>query len=106
MFAEAAARVVAEDIASRLRGGEPPPPYEGAGTCYIEFGGGLVGKVIANFLGGPAPTARIIAPSLELATENEAFAATRLQRWFGLDTRKVLLATQEPPAWIDGQTAW
>jgi sulfide:quinone oxidoreductase len=93
VFAEAAARVVAEDIASRLRGGDQPPPYEGAGTCYIEFGGGLVGKVIANFLGGPAPTARIIAPSVELAAEKEAFAATRRQRWFGLDTPNVLLAT-------------
>ena len=94
VFAETAARVVAEDIAARLRGGEPPPPYEGAGTCYIEFGGGLVGKVVANFLGGPAPTARIIAPSLELAAEKEAFAATRRQRWFGPDTRKAPLATE------------
>ena len=104
VFAEAAARVVAEDIAARLRRGEPPPPYEGAGTCYIEFGGGLVGKVVANFLGGPAPTARVIAPSLELAAEKEAFAATRRQRWFGLDTRELILATEEP-AWTDGQTA-
>jgi len=94
VFAETAARVVAEDIAARLRGGEPPPPYEGAGTCYIEFGGGLVGKVVANFLGGPAPTARIMAPSLELAAEKEAFAATRRQRWFGPDTRKAPLATE------------
>ena len=98
VFAEAAARVVAEDIASRLRGGDYPPPYEGAGTCYIEFGGGLVGKVIANFLGGPAPTARITPPSAELAAEKEAFAATRRQRWFGLDTGNVLLATEEPLA--------
>ena len=94
VFAETAARVVAEDIAARLRGGEPPPPYEGAGTSYIEFGGGLVGKVVANFLGGPAPTARIMAPSLELAAEKEAFAATRRQRWFGPDTRKAPLATE------------
>jgi sulfide:quinone oxidoreductase len=93
VFAEAAARVVAEDIAARLRGGEHPPPYEGAGTCYIEFGGGLVGKVVANFLGGPTPTARIIAPSRELTAEKEAFAAARRQRWFGLDTPRVPLAT-------------
>ena len=96
VFAEAAARVVAEDIAARLRGDEPPPPYEGAGTCYIEFGGGLVGKVVANFLGGPAPTAQLLAPSEELAAEKEAFAATRRHRWFGLDTGKLPLATEEP----------
>ena len=57
VFAEAAAAVVADDIAARLRGEELQQPYEGAGSCYIEFGGGMVGKVEANFLGGPAPTA-------------------------------------------------
>ena len=54
-----------------------------AGSCYIEFGGGLVGKVEANFLGGPTPTARLVGPSLELAAEKEAFGATRRERWFG-----------------------
>ena len=89
IFAEAAARVVAADIAARLRGSKPPPPYEGAGNCYVEFGGGMVGKVEVNFLGGPAPTARIIASSRELAAEKKAFGATRRQSWFGLDTDRV-----------------
>jgi sulfide:quinone oxidoreductase len=83
VFAEAAAAVVADDIAARLSGGVPPRPYEGAGSCYIEFGGGLVGKVEANFLGGPAPTARLVGPSLELAAEKEEFGSTRRERWFG-----------------------
>jgi sulfide:quinone oxidoreductase len=83
VFAEAAADVVAEDIAARVRGTEPPAPYEGAGNCYVEFGGGLVGKVEANFLGGPAPTARLVEPSRELASEKQAFGATRRERWFG-----------------------
>jgi sulfide:quinone oxidoreductase len=83
VFAEAAARVVAEDITARLRGSEPPAPYEGAGNCYVEFGDGLVGKVEANFLGGPAPTARLVEPSRELASEKEAFGSTRRERWFG-----------------------
>jgi sulfide:quinone oxidoreductase len=83
VFAEAAAGVVADDIAARLRGAELQRPYEGAGSCYIEFGGGMVGKVEANFLGGPTPTARLLGPSLELAAEKEAFAPTRRERWFG-----------------------
>jgi sulfide:quinone oxidoreductase len=83
VFAEAAARVVADDIAARLRGGVLQRPYEGAGHCYLEFGGGLVGKVEANFLGGPAPTARLVGPSRELAAEKEAFISTRRERWFG-----------------------
>jgi sulfide:quinone oxidoreductase len=83
VFAEAAARVVADDIAARLAGRAPPAPYDGAGNCYVEFGGGLVGKVEANFFGGPQPTARMIEPSREIAEEKKQFRATRMQRWFG-----------------------
>lgn len=83
VFAEAAAGVVADDIAARLRGGVLQRRYEGEGSCYIEFGGGMVGKVEANFLGGPTPTARLVGPSRELAAEKEAFASTRRERWFG-----------------------
>jgi sulfide:quinone oxidoreductase len=83
VFAEAAARVVADDIGARLRGDVLRRPYEGAGTCYIEFGGGMVGMVEANFFGGPAPTARLVGPSRELAADKVAFALTRRERWFG-----------------------
>jgi sulfide:quinone oxidoreductase len=83
VFAEAAARVVADDIAAQLTGGEPPPAYEGVGNCYVEFGGGVVGKVEANFLGGPAPTARLTKPSQETAAEKAAFGPARRERWFG-----------------------
>jgi sulfide:quinone oxidoreductase len=83
VFAEAAARVVADDIAARLRGDVLERPYEGAGTCYIEFGGGMVGMVEANFFGGPTPTARLVGPSRELTADKVAFASTRRERWFG-----------------------
>jgi sulfide:quinone oxidoreductase len=82
VFAETAARVVAQDITARVRDAELPPPYEGDGTCYVEFGDGIVGKIEANFLGGPAPTARILTPSRELAVEKEAFGTMRRQNWF------------------------
>lgn len=83
VFAEAAARVVAEDIAARIHGVKLEHPYEGAGSCYLEFGDGLVGMVEANFLGGPKPTARLVGPSPELTADKVAFAATRRARWFG-----------------------
>jgi sulfide:quinone oxidoreductase len=83
VFAEAAARVVADDIAARLTGSDPPPPFAGAGNCYVDFGGGLVGKVEANFLSGPRPTARLIEPSRETAAEKESFGPARRARWFG-----------------------
>ncbi len=40
VFAEGAARVVAQTIAYQLRGGQPPDRHLGRGTCYIEFGHG------------------------------------------------------------------
>jgi sulfide:quinone oxidoreductase len=83
IFAEAAARVVAEDIAATIAGTEPPAPYEGSGVCYAEFGGGLVSKVEVNFLRGDAPAARRNDPSLEFAAEKEQFGAVRRARWFG-----------------------
>jgi sulfide:quinone oxidoreductase len=83
VFAESAAAVVADDIAARLRGDVLQRRWDGAGHCYIEFGGGAVGKVEANFLGGPTPTARLVGPSPELAADKEAFGATRRERWFG-----------------------
>jgi sulfide:quinone oxidoreductase len=85
IFAESAARVVAADIAAHLKRSDPPPPYEGDGNCYVEFGDGMVGKVEVNFLKGPAPVGRIVVPSRELAAEKEAFGVSRRHRWFGLD---------------------
>jgi sulfide:quinone oxidoreductase len=82
-FAESGAAVVADDIAARLRGDVLQRPWGGTGSCYLEFGAGAVGKVEANFLGGPTPTARLVGPSPELAAEKEAFGATRRERWFG-----------------------
>ena len=56
VFAEGAARVVAESLLAQLRGGDPPAPYDGRGSCYVEFGGGRVGRVDVDFLTGPKPT--------------------------------------------------
>jgi sulfide:quinone oxidoreductase len=83
VFAENAAGVVADAIRARLRGELPERRYEGEGNCYIEFGGGRVAQVQANFLGGPRPTAQVVGPSEELAVEKAQFSPTRRARWFG-----------------------
>ena len=83
IFAEAAARVVADDIAATITGTEPPAPYEASGVCYAEFGGGLVSKIEVNFLASTAPAAQRHDPSLESAAEKEEFGAVRRARWFG-----------------------
>ena len=82
VFAENAAGVVADGIAARLRGEEPPRRYEGEGNCYIEFGSGRVAQIQANFLGGPSPTAQVLGPTEELADDKKEFAAVRRARWF------------------------
>ena len=83
IFAEAAARVVADDIAATITDGSHPSPYEGSGICYAEFGGGLVSKVEVNFLHGDSPVAERHDPSLEYAAEKAEFGASRRARWFG-----------------------
>jgi sulfide:quinone oxidoreductase len=82
IFAESAARVVADDIAAEISGQDPPAPYEGSGVCYAEFGGGLVSKVEVNFLRGESPAADRHDPSLEYAAEKAQFSATRRARRF------------------------
>jgi len=39
VFAEGAARVVAESLIAELQAGEQPGAYAGAGSCFVEFGG-------------------------------------------------------------------
>ena len=83
VFSEGAARVVAASLLARLRGDAPPPAYDGRGGCYIEFGGGRVGKVDVDFLSGPKPTGTFRAPSSELVAEKRRFGSSRRARWFG-----------------------
>jgi len=82
VFAETAARAVADDIAAKIHGSGSADPYDGKGSCYIEFGGGFVDKVDADFLSGPSPTAPFLGPSRELSAEKERLVSARLQRWF------------------------
>ena len=83
-FSEAAARVVAAALLAEMQGGEQPAAYAGAGTCYVEFGGGRVGRADVDFLSGPAPTGSFIEPSVALAGEKQRFGSSRRARWFGL----------------------
>jgi sulfide:quinone oxidoreductase len=83
VFAEGAARIVAQHLIAELRGGEPPGSYQGRGSCYVEFGYGRVGRVDIDFLSGPTRTGSFNAPSAALVAEKEQFGSTRRARWFG-----------------------
>jgi sulfide:quinone oxidoreductase len=82
-FAEGAARAVAAQLIAAVRGDPPPDPYRGTGNCYVEFGGGRVGRVSVDAGSGP-PSGTFAGPSEELAAEKRDFGASRRARWFGL----------------------
>ncbi|HEY4810343.1 MAG TPA: FAD-dependent oxidoreductase, partial [Solirubrobacteraceae bacterium] len=84
VFAEGAARVVAQTIISQVHGGEPPERHLGRGTCYIEFGQGRIGSVDIDFLSGPTKTGTFNAPSAEQMAQKEQFGSSRRARWFGV----------------------
>ena len=83
VFAEGQASVVAAQITARLRGHDEPAGYDGTGTCYLEFGGGLVGRVSVTFLSGQPPVGDLEGPSREIAAGKVVFGASRVARWFG-----------------------
>ncbi|MGZ8667426.1 MAG: NAD(P)/FAD-dependent oxidoreductase, partial [Solirubrobacterales bacterium] len=82
VFAEGAGRVVAESLIAAAQGGEQPGDYDGLGSCYVEFGGGRVGRVDVDFLSGPKPTGTFREPSAAFAAEKEHFGSSRRARWF------------------------
>jgi sulfide:quinone oxidoreductase len=82
VFAEGAAKIVAQAIIARLERGEAPGAYKGQGSCYVEFGHGEVGRVDVDFLTGPKPTGTFQAQSAALVAEKKHFGSSRARRWF------------------------
>ena len=88
MFAEGAARVVADGLIARIRDESEPPGYDGTGSCWIEFGDRQVARVDVDFFSTPGhPTGTFTAPSAQTAREKAEFGTSRRARWFGLGTR-------------------
>jgi sulfide:quinone oxidoreductase len=83
IFAEGAARIVAQHLLAAIAGSEEPARHLGQGTCYIEFGEGRIGSVDIDFLSGPSRTGTFNAPSAELVAKKEHFGSSRRARWFG-----------------------
>jgi sulfide:quinone oxidoreductase len=82
VFSEGAARVVAAALIAQRQGGARPDGFDGRGSCYVEFGGGEVGRVDVDFLSGPKPTGTFQEPSPQLAAEKRHFGSSRRARWF------------------------
>lgn len=84
VFAEGAAKIVADQLIAQAREGDSTAAYEGRGSCYIEFGAGRIGRVDVDFMSGPQPTGTFQAPSEALVAEKQEFGSSRRARWFGL----------------------
>jgi sulfide:quinone oxidoreductase len=83
VFAEGQAAVVASQLVARVRGESSATTYDGRGICYLEFGGGEVGRIDVTFRSGHAPSGALEGPSTTFAADKAAFGADRVRRWFG-----------------------
>ena len=83
-FAEGQARVVADQLAARIKGEPTPPGYDGTASCYIGFGRQGVARVDVDFFSGSSPKGTYVPPSEETAREKADFATDRRSRWMGL----------------------
>jgi sulfide:quinone oxidoreductase len=84
VFAEGAARAVGRALIARLRNEVAPVTHQGTGTCYIEYGGGRIGRVDIDFSNPDEPRGTFHEPSLALRADKDEFGARRRARWFGL----------------------
>lgn len=84
VFAEGAAKIAAASIIAAFNGRENDLPYTGAGSCYIEFGKGEVGRVDVDFFSGPKPIGIHHNASAAMMAEKEYFGSSRKSRWFDI----------------------
>jgi sulfide:quinone oxidoreductase len=84
VFAEGAAKTAAAAIIAAWRGEKNAAAYNGAGSCYIEFGHGQVARVDVDFFSGPKPFGIHHEASEALEIDKQYFGASRKARWFGL----------------------
>ena len=83
VFAEGAAKIAAASIVDMFNDKENNSPYTGAGSCYIEFGKGMVARVDVDFFSGPKPVGTHHEATEELVADKEYFGSSRKTRWFG-----------------------
>ena len=82
IFAEGAARVVADQIVAGVRGGNVAP-FKGDGQCYIEWGEHRVAEIYVNFLERSSPYADFLGPTRAGVDNKAEFGSSRRARWFG-----------------------
>lgn len=82
IFAEGAARSAAKSIIAEYNEQKFSGKYDGSGSCYVEFGGGRVGRVDVEFFSGASATGVHFEASKRIANEKRNFEIIREKRWF------------------------
>jgi len=82
-FAESAARAVCASIIARQRGSDERHLYAATGSCYVELGGGRLGRMDLDFYSGPKLKSTYYEPSAAWREDKQKFGASRRARWFG-----------------------
>jgi sulfide:quinone oxidoreductase len=82
IFAEAQAKVVAQQIADEINN-KPlsSAAFDGKGFCFMETGNGQAGYVDADFFAEPAPVVRLEPASRENYEKKRDFERTRVRQW-------------------------
>ena len=81
VFVEAEARIVADNIAARIRGVEPRSRFDGRGFCYVEVGDGLAAYGAGDFYAYPGPRVTLEPPSAAYRRAKEEYERL-LDTWF------------------------
>ena len=84
VFAEGAGRHLARALIAGWQGREAPGSWDGRGSCYVETGDGLAGRVDVEFRSGAMRGGVFNAPSAAIAAEKSRFGSSRRARWFGV----------------------
>jgi len=82
VFAHNQAEVVADQIASEIRGRPPRLSFDGRGSCWLETGDGRAGFARGRFFAEPSPAVRMYRPGRMWHWSKVAFEKWWLRRWF------------------------
>ena len=82
VFAHAEAKVVAERIASEIKGRKAQASFDGKGSCWIELGDGKAGFASGRFYAEPDPQVRMFRPGYLWHWGKVAFEQWWLHHWF------------------------
>lgn len=81
IFAEAQAKVVAQEIIDAIACRDSGSKFDGRGFCFMENGGTVAGMVEANFYNDGGPDVKLESPSAENYEKKQEFERARLAEW-------------------------